>query len=325
MREKETEVEIIRLLKAGAGFTSGQRLSSALGISRAAIWKHIESLRKLGYRIEASPSKGYRLMGPGPFNGVEVSAALETEFVGKEIRFFDETGSTNVKAFELARAGAPEGTVVIAESQTGGKGRIGRRWESPAGVNIYLSVILRPPVAPQNAQGLTFLAAVATAEAIAAFSPVRPVVKWPNDVLIDGRKAAGILLEMDSEPDRVHFVIAGIGINVNATTEMFPEYIRNTATSIREKAGAEIDRTALCKRLLTGMEAWYKVYLSRGFSPVLDEWKGYFGFKGSVVKVTSFDNMITGRCMGVDETGALMLEKDSGEVVKVLSGDVEAA
>ena len=324
MRDKGPEIEIIRLLKAGPGFTSGQRLSCALGVSRTAIWKHMEALRKSGYRIEASPSKGYRLRGTGPFNGVEVSATLKTEFMGSEIHFFEETGSTNVKAFELARAGAPEGTVVMAESQSTGKGRIGRRWESPAGVNIYLSVILRPPVAPQNAPGLTFLAAVATAEAIAAFCPMRPIVKWPNDVLIEGGKAAGILLEMDAEPDRVHFVIVGIGINVNATREMFPEYIRNTATSLREKAGREIDRTALAARLLTGMETWYKVYLSRGFSPVLDEWKAYFGFKGSVVKVTSFDNIIKGRCLGVDDAGALILEKDSGEVVKVLSGDVEA-
>jgi len=325
MRDKETEVEIIRLLKAGPEFTSGQRLSSRLGISRTAIWKHIEALRGLGYRIEASPSKGYMLLGPGPFNGVEVASTLKTESFGREIRFFEEIDSTNKKAFELARAGAAEGTVVMAESQTGGKGRIGRRWESPAGVNIYLSIILRPPVAPQNAHGLTFLAAVATAEAISGFCPVKPVVKWPNDILLDGGKAAGILLEMDAEPDRVHFVVAGIGINVNATKEMFPEYIRNTATSIREKAGSEIDRTALCERLLTGMETWYKVYLSRGFSPVLEEWKRYFGFNGKPVKVTSFDNIIKGRCIGVDDSGALILEKGSGEVVKVLSGDVEAA
>lgn len=325
MRDKGQEVEIIRLLKAGPEFTSGQRLSSALGISRAAIWKHIEALRALGYRIEASPSKGYRLMGTGPFNGVEVSSSLKTEFIGREIHFFGEIGSTNVKAFELARAGAAEGTVVMAESQTGGKGRIGRRWESPAGVNIYISIILRPPVAPQDAQGLTFLTAVATAEAISEFSAVKPVVKWPNDVLLGGGKAAGILLEMDAEPDRVRFVVAGVGVNVNATKEMFPEYIRNTATSLREKTGSEIDRRALCKRLLTGMETWYKVYLSRGFSPVLDEWKRYFGFKGKPVKVTSFDNIIKGTCIGVDDAGALILEKDSGEVVKVLSGDVEAA
>ena len=242
MRGKGPEVEIVRLLKSGGEFVSGQRLSATLGVSRTAVWKQIEALRKMGYRVEASPSKGYRLAGQRPFNGVEVSSLLETEIIGKRIHFYDEIGSTNVKAFELARGGEGEGAVVLADSQTGGKGRIGRRWESPPGLNLYASIILRPPVAPQEAHALTFLAAVATAEAVAKVCPVRPVVKWPNDILLDGGKAAGILLEMDSEPDRVHFVVIGIGVNINETQSMFPEYIRNTATSLREKAGDAIDR-----------------------------------------------------------------------------------
>lgn len=324
MPAKGPEVEIIKLLKSGGPeFLSGQDLSVSLGVSRTAVWKHIKTLRKAGYSIEASPSKGYRLAGPAPFNGTEISALLATEFVGRNISFYTEIDSTNIKAFELGRNAAPEGTAVIAETQTRGKGRIGRRWESPPGVNLYTSIILRPSILPQEAQGLTFVMAVAVAEAIALFSPVRPAVKWPNDILLGGLKAAGILMEMDSEPDRVHFVVAGIGVNVNIKKEMFPEFIRHTATSISAQAGAEIDRSEFCRSLFSSIEKWYKVYLKRGFAPVLEEWKGYFDSVGKTVKVTSFNKVMTGTCVGVDKDGALLF-MNSGVLQRVISGDVEA-
>lgn len=322
MGEKEQEVEIIRLLKAGPGYTSGQLLSASLGISRTAVWKHIEALRKMGYAIEASPSKGYRLLEARPFNAVELQSLLAGRFFGRQVHFFDSLDSTNARAFELARKGAPEGAVVIAETQTKGKGRIGRKWESPAGLNLYLSVILRPSVAPQDAPGLTFALAVAAAEAVSA-AGLKPAVKWPNDILIGGRKTAGILLEMDSEPDRVHFVVAGIGVNLNEKKESFPEYIRNTATSLCEESGSTVDRSAFTARLLASMERWYGVYLSEGFVPVLDAWKGYFHSFGKPLKVTFFDRAVEGVCAGVDDTGALLLERE-GRIERVISGDVEA-
>ena len=322
MGEKEQEVEIIRLLKAGSGYTSGQLLSVSLGVSRTAVWKHITDLRNMGYAIEASPSKGYRLREGRPFNGVELQSLLAGRLLGSQVHFFDSLDSTNAKAFELARNGAPEGAVVIAETQTKGKGRIGRKWESPAGMNLYLSIILRPKVAPQGAQGLTFVAAVAAAEAVLA-NGVKPAVKWPNDILIGGRKTAGILLEMDSEPDRVHFVIAGIGVNLNIKQDSFPEYISQTATSLIEETGSPVDRAVFTANLLASMERWYGVYLSEGFVPVLAAWKGYFASAGRPVKVTFFDKTVTGVCAGVDEDGALLLERD-GRIERVLSGDVEA-
>lgn len=325
MRDKGPETEIIRLLKAGPGHVSGQGLSRALNVSRTAVWKHIEALRRSGYTIEASPSKGYRLLGPLPFNGIEVSSLLETEFIGRELFFHDEVVSTNAEAFGLARSGAPEGTVVMADSQTGGKGRLGRKWESPAGLNIYLSVILRPPISPEEAHWLTFVAAVAAAEAISVYCPERPVMKWPNDILINGKKAAGILLEMGSEPERVHFVVMGIGVNVNTTRPMFPDYIKNTATSVREANGAEVDRRALAARLLSSVELWYKIYLAEGPVPILSEWKRYFGFEGKEVRVASFDSTIEGVCLGVDETGALLVREPGGIVRRIVAGDMEAA
>ena len=327
----EKEVEIIRALrgigvKAGETkeYISGQSLSSRLGISRAAVWKHIRNLRGMGFLIEASPSKGYSLRNEAEsFNAIGIRAALSTEVIGKKIFFYSSIDSTNIKAFELARMGEPEGTAVIADSQSSGKGRIGRRWESPPGVNVYTSVILRPDVEPQNAQNLTFLSAVAVAEAVEAVCLRKPTVKWPNDILIDSRKVAGILMEMDSEADRVHFVIAGIGVNVNMKERMLPVPIRTIASSLAEKAGIDIDRTGFVRALYSSIEKWYRIYSSDGFGPVLNAWKGYFDAEGKPIKVTSFNSTVFGICAGVDESGALLVRSPSGAIIRIISGDAE--
>lgn len=324
MAKEATEVEIIKVLKEG-GFVSGQSLSSRLGISRTAVWKHIKALKKMGYGIAASPSKGYMLDTQGlPFNGVEVASVLDTEVIGKEVHFFDDLGSTNLKAFELGRTGAPEGTVVIADAQSAGKGRIGRRWESPPGMNLYTSIILRPPVPPQAAQNLTFLAAVAVAGAIEGYCGP-PEVKWPNDILIEGKKVAGILMEMDSELDRIHFVVAGIGININMEEASMPEGIRDIATSVRTRSGKAVDRARLAGALYSGMEKWYKVYLKDGFAPIRDAWKRYFRAEGKSIKVVSFSSATAGICAGIDDDGALLLRTPAGKVERVISGDVLSA
>ncbi len=324
---QEKEVEIVRILRAGPGnekkYVSGQALSSRLGVSRTAVWKHISNLRKMGFLIEASPSKGYSLKGEASFNGVEIRSALTTGTIGKKVFFYPSIDSTNIKAFELARSGEPEGTVVIADAQSNGKGRIGRRWESPPGVNVYTSIILRPDCPPQAAQNLTFLSAVAVAEAVGAVCPGRPTVKWPNDILIDSRKVAGILLEMDSEADRVHFVIAGIGVNVNMKAMMLPDPVRSIATSLAEKSGHEVDRTHFVRTLYASVEKWYKIYLMEGFGPILSAWKGYFDAEGKPVKVISFNRSISGICAGVDESGALLVRDPAGAVVRIISGDAE--
>ncbi len=312
---------------AARTYVSGTALSSALGISRTAVWKHVKNLRRMGFLIEAIPSKGYFLRTSGTqfsnFNGIGILSSLSTGAIGKKVFFYPSLDSTNIKAFELARNSEPEGTCVVADSQSNGKGRLGRRWESPPGLNIYTSIILRPDLPPQHAQNLTFLAAVATAEAIEAFSPRRPAVKWPNDVLIDSKKVAGILMELYSESDRVHFVIAGIGINVNMNEEMFPDYLRSTATSIREKAGTEVDRVEVIGKLYSSIEKWYKIYLKEGFGPVLGAWRGFFEAEGKPIRVNGFNRVITGICMGVDSDGFLLVRKPSGDVERIISGDTE--
>lgn len=327
------EVEIIRLLKGavgaaggedGVGYTSGQLLSSTLGISRAAVWKHMEALRKAGFSIEASPSKGYRLAGPLPYNAIEVASGLSTGFVGRNLHFFESVDSTNRKAFELGRRGAPEGTSVIADEQRAGHGRMGRSWVSPAGVNIYTSILLRPDIPPQRAGELTFVAAVAAAEAVSRFSPARPEVKWPNDILIGGRKVAGILLEMDSETDHVHFVVAGVGINVNMPARALPPEVRERATSLAGKGGAAVDRCELLRELYSKLEKWYKVYITEGFERVAEAWKGYFSSEGKPVRVEAFGRSIEGICLGIDPGGALLVRTAAGSVERVVSGDMAA-
>lgn len=317
------EADIIRLLRQHPGeYTSGAAISRELGVSRAAVWKHIEALRGAGYTIEAAPAKGYRLAGPAPFGGVEISSTLDTDFVARELRFLDSTDSTNSRAFELGRSGAPEGAAVVADAQTGGRGRLGRSWVSPPGVNLYTSVVLRPPIAPQQAGELTFVAAVAAAEAIGEFTRTRPSVKWPNDILIDGRKAAGILLEMDSEADRVHFVVVGVGVNVNMDISDLPPEVRSKATTVREKAGGEVSRTRLAAVLYSKLEKWYKVYVKRGFAPVAEAWRGYFPSEGKPVRVEMFGRRVEGICMGIDASGALLVRTPGGEVERVVSGDM---
>src|SRR3972149_8654855 len=196
-----TEQEIIRLLKKKSrSYLSGQTLSKSFGLSRTAIWKHINAIKKMGYFIEASPAKGYRLnLDNLPFNAFEISSNLKTSFIGKDISFYKDTGSTNDAARAFAIKGAREGFAVVADSQTKGKGRLGRSWESPAGVNIYTSIVLRPNIMPVVAPQITLVSAVAVAETISKYSQKTPEVKWPNDILINSKKVAGILTEMNSE------------------------------------------------------------------------------------------------------------------------------
>jgi BirA family biotin operon repressor/biotin-[acetyl-CoA-carboxylase] ligase len=321
MKVTDAEVEIVRLLKAGAGgHISGQRISLELGISRTAVWKHIGALRRIGYHIEGSPKKGYRLdPSTSPFNGVEVSCGPKMKLMGRNLFFYSTLDSTNTKAHEIAGQGAEEGTAVIADSQTNGKGRLGREWISPPGVNLYTSIILKPDIPPQEAQTLTLMAAVSVAETVSAYSPVRPTVKWPNDILIDSRKVAGILTEMNSEADRVNFVIVGIGVNLNMTPS---GELRLTATSIKEKSGNEVPRAAFAQALYSSVEKWYKVYLAEGFEPVLVAWRGYFASEGKPVRVKGSQN-IEGICMGIDGQGALLVRIPSGRTARILAGEVE--
>ncbi len=321
-----SDADILKVLRAAPGaYTSGQEISRALGISRSAVWKHIESLRRAGYTIEASPSKGYCLESAkeaAPYNGVEISAGLETNLIGSSVVFHESVDSTNAEALKLARTGAAEGTVVVADAQTGGRGRMGRVWVSPPGVNVYTSIVLRPPVSPRSAHEVTFVMAVAVAEAVGEFSRTTPAVKWPNDVLIASRKVAGILMEMESEAERVKFLVAGVGVNLNMPESVLPDELRARAVSLAAHAGGEVSRTEFLGTLYSKVERWYKLYVEKGFPPVIGAWRGLFTSEGKPVRVEMGGHAVEGICMGVDTDGALLVRTSGGKVERVVSGDM---
>jgi BirA family biotin operon repressor/biotin-[acetyl-CoA-carboxylase] ligase len=226
-------------------------------------------------------------------------------------------------ARDLARSGATEGTTVIAERQTAGRGRLGRAWHSPSGLNLYCSIVLRPPLAPTAVAQIGLVAGVAVADAIAQESGLRPALKWPNDVLLDGRKVAGILTEMESEVERVHHVIPGIGVNLNAPASAFPPELRTKASSLRLATGRRIDRAAFTGRLLAALEARYGHFLAVGFArSVRAEWESFSALTGTWVSVAGPGGEVAGRVLGLDDDGALRLEQDAGRVARVVAGEV---
>jgi BirA family biotin operon repressor/biotin-[acetyl-CoA-carboxylase] ligase len=310
--------------QAPDGYVSGARLSAALGISRTAVWKQIGQLRQLGYRIEALPARGYRLLGtPDLPLAEELRTGLNTRVVGREIRYLAETDSTNRQAYLLGEAGVGEGLVVIADRQTAGKGRMGRTWTSPAGVNLYLSVLLRPPLPPQAATQLTFVSSLAVSRAIAAISGLAPSHKWPNDVLIGGSKVAGLLNELSAEGDRIRFVVLGIGVNLNMTADQFPADLRMPATSLLLAGGVPVARAAFARELLRQLDALYADLLQRGPAPLLAAWEERCDLIGKPVAVDEGrSGEVYGVVAGIDRDGALLLTVADGSTERILAGDV---
>lgn len=307
------------LYDSHAPYISGEELSRTLEVSRSAVWKHIKALRTLGFTISAEPSRGYRLVSaPESLHAASITHLLKSERIGVNILVLQETVSTNSIAFKMAEDGAVEGSVVIADSQTGGKGRLGRKWVSPPRVNLYCSVVLRPPIQPVAAPQLTFLSVVAVARTIEKITSLQARIKWPNDILLNGKKVAGLLNEMSAETDKVNFVILGIGVNLNMTLEQFPEDVRQPATSLFIESGKLVDRTAFTVCLLEELDSLYATFLSQGYGPVRQEWLQRSRLEGVVVTVTDNNCVRRGRVAGIDEYGALLL--DSGE--QILAGDV---
>jgi len=319
-----TREEILKLFHCRQGeFVSGEEISQALQISRSAVWKQIQGLRELGYLIEAVTARGYRLRSsPDSLRPEALLVGLETRFIGREQIYLENADSTNVRAFDLAEKGAVEGTVVIAEQQTAGKGRMGRRWESPAGVNLYCSVVLRPPILPRDAPHLTFVSAVAVARAMNETGRVKADLKWPNDILINGRKVAGLLNEMSSETEGIHFVILGVGANLNMTADQFPADLRYPATSVLIAGGRPISRSCFTRSFFHHLEELYQLYLDEGFTPVRHAWEDLCPLHGKRLQVSQGEKITTGTMAGLDNDGALLLQTQEGTIVRILTGDV---
>jgi BirA family biotin operon repressor/biotin-[acetyl-CoA-carboxylase] ligase len=312
------------LREKSGGSISGAELSRELGISRAAIWARIEELRALGYDIEASPHLGYSLVSaPDLLHADDLYSRLgSTRVVGREIQVFQTTTSTNDLVSRLAQDGAKQGVVVFAESQTQGRGRLGRRWISPARKGLWFSLLLRPDLSPQSATQLTVSAAAALVRAIESQTRLKPEIKWPNDILIGGKKVAGILTEMTAELDHVKDIILGIGIDVNLEADELPPDLRDIATSLRIASGEKIDRAALAVAVLQELDRVYHLVESGQFESVAEEWRGRCQTLGREVSIRMGDRVIRGRAESLDSDGALLLRCSYGRLQRIIGGDV---
>ncbi|MDO3377014.1 biotin--[acetyl-CoA-carboxylase] ligase [Geoalkalibacter halelectricus] len=315
---------VLALLREQNGLcVSGAELSRRLGVSRTAIWKQIRALRQQGYRIEAAASRGYSLLGgPDLVTSGELQAGLDTRLIGRNLVYFAETDSTNSQAQRLAEEGAPDGTVVVADGQRSGKGRMGRTWASPTGVNLYTSVLLRPAVSPLRAPQLSFVAALAVARAVREHCGLAAEVKWPNDILLDHAKVAGLLSEMNAESERIHYVVLGIGLNVNMEAEQFPADLRYPATSLKLAAGHAWERAPLARHLYHVLEELYEQFLDQGFAPIARQWEALCPWRGRRIEVDRGADRVCGTFAGIDEYGALLLDIDGNAPLKIYAGDV---
>jgi BirA family transcriptional regulator, biotin operon repressor / biotin---[acetyl-CoA-carboxylase] ligase len=319
------DAQILNALRAaGDGTVSGAELSQQLGVSRAAVWAHIEDLRSLGYDIEASPHRGYRLLStPDVLHADDLISRLGmTKVIGRDIHVFQETTSTNDVIEKLARDGVKEGAVVFAESQTKGRGRLGRKWMSPAKGGLWFSVLLRPELRPQEATQLTVASATALRRAIELHTGLRPEIKWPNDILVNGRKVAGILTELSAELDRVKHLILGIGVNVNLNPGDFPSDLRRLATSLKSELGKPVSRPALAVAILRELDLDYARIASGQFSDVADEWEDHCTTITHEVVIRTGERQVRGRAESLGEDGALLLRTVHGHLERIIGGDV---
>lgn len=314
--------QILTHLRNGKEHVSGDRIAAGMGISRTAVWKYVNSLETLGYKIAKLKGKGYRLTEtPDRLYPWEIERHLKTETLGKQVIYEDVVDSTNNSAFGLALGGEPEGTCVIAETQKTGKGRLGREWFSPVMKNLYMSVILRPLIPPAQVYPITFLSCLAVDDALTTLTGIRPTLKWPNDVLIRGRKVCGTLLELSTEPDMVRFVIVGIGLNINMIESEMTEEIRTKATSLLMETQKPFERALVCGILLTSLEKYYRLFQKEGAEKICSVWEERADIKGKHLEITQLGESHRGVAEGIDRDGAMLLNI-GGTVRKIIAGDV---
>jgi BirA family biotin operon repressor/biotin-[acetyl-CoA-carboxylase] ligase len=319
-----TDAKILSALRENPAGVSGADLAGQLGVTRAAIWGRIEELRQLGYEIEAGPHFGYRLVGvPDVLHADDLLARLgKTKVIGRDIRVFERTTSTNDVIEKLARDGVKEGAVVFAESQTKGRGRLGRKWISPERKGLWFSVLLRPDLRPQETTQLTVAFATALRRAIQSETGLHPEIKWPNDIVIGGKKVAGILTELSAELDRVRHVILGIGVDVNLGAGEFPPELRKLATSLKIESGRTILRAELATAILRELDSDYARIGGGFFAEVADEWQEHCKTIGRQVTIQIGERRIRGRAESLDDDGALLLRTDHGRLERITGGDL---
>ena len=317
--------QILRVLRqAGNDSVAAADFAQRLHVTRAAIAGRIQALRSLGYEIETTPHLGYRLLdSPDLLHADDLVSRMDSgPIIGREIHIFEETTSTNDVIEKFARDGVKEGVVVFAEAQTRGRGRLGRKWLSPRRKGLWFSILLRPRIRPDQTTRITVASATALRRAIARVTGLKAQIKWPNDILIDGRKTAGILTEMRAEVDRVDYIILGIGVDVNLNATDFPADLRKIATSLKSELGKPVSRGELAARILVELDAVYTQILQDQFSKVSDEWEQHCDTIGRNVSIRIGDRMLRGRAEALGEEGALLLRTEHGHLERVIGGDV---
>jgi BirA family transcriptional regulator, biotin operon repressor / biotin---[acetyl-CoA-carboxylase] ligase len=305
-------------------YVSGEELSRQLQCSRTAVWKHIQALRKQGYVFEAVPRLGYKLLKkPVKLDVLKLTRMSKTKYLGKVLRIYDEVDSTQNIAHDLVRQGADEGTLILAEQQTAGRGRMGRVWHSPKSKGIWMSLILKPKISMQFTPQLTLLTAVALCRTLQPYVPDKVGIKWPNDLLINGRKVSGILLESSAEDERLNYVIAGIGISANLKEEDYPEELLGKVTSLLIESGQLVDREQLICSFLEQLELLLELYIQQGFAPIRTLWEALSITLNHTIRVQTADGWIEGIAKSINEMGALIVTPKNGENLKLYSGDIE--
>jgi BirA family biotin operon repressor/biotin-[acetyl-CoA-carboxylase] ligase len=322
---ESTRNKLIQLLAANSEqYISGQLLSDQLKISRSAIWKHMKELEKDGYQIEGKSNKGYRIISyPDKLSENTVRWGLETDWIGKNIIHKESTTSTQHIAHDEARNNAAHGTIIIADEQTKGKGRMNRSWFSTKGKGMWLSIILRPEIAPQQAPQLTLLTATVLADVLQSYCNVKPLIKWPNDILLNNKKTAGILTEMQAEQDIINYIVIGIGLNVNQSTLELSEEIRHKATSLYIETEKENSINALIQEILMTFEKSYDQYIKNGFPDIKQKWESY-GFKiGEEITIKTIKDHFHATFLGIEEDGALRIKRTDGSIQRLYSAEID--
>jgi BirA family biotin operon repressor/biotin-[acetyl-CoA-carboxylase] ligase len=294
-------------------WTSGEEIAALLGVSRAAVWKQVRTLRAKGYRIESSPRRGYRLQQTDRLDPERISCGLQTKIVGSELHYFQEVESTNQVASSMTES-CPDGTIVLAEVQTKGRGRLARSWASPPG-GIWMSVVLKPALPLSQAYRVNMAMSLAVARALFSLYQLEGKIKWPNDILIGGRKISGILLEVRAELDRLDYVIAGVGLNVNLDPSQLPAECN--ATSVSDQLGYEVSRTELVQEILCGLD---EAYINLEKEEIAEDWRGLSDTIGRYVRISSLEGDLEGEALGLGEDGSLLLKTEKG-LQRVLAGD----
>jgi BirA family biotin operon repressor/biotin-[acetyl-CoA-carboxylase] ligase len=316
---------ILQELKNHAGhYISGEEISGNLQVSRTAVWKYVNQLKNMGYVIESQTKKGYRLLeSPDSLQPQEMKGNIHTEVIGQNLTFFEQVDSTNRYAKQIAEGGFLDGTVIMADEQLNGRGRMGRNWVSPKGKGIWMTIMLKPKINPADASKVTLLAACAICKAIEVICGLYTKIKWPNDIVLNGKKLCGILTEMSAEIDEINYLIIGIGVNVNIDLDEFPKELQDIATSIKIEKGDMVIRKEVAAAIINHFERYYKAFIKTGsIKEYINEYKEKSAVLGKEVIVTSSTLELRGTVVDISEEGQLQLELKDGSIKEIISGEV---